>query len=117
MKMTKVLDRGYEIVTLTGCLDIESVAEMKSEFDSLTANTQSDVVLDMTGVTFMDSSGVGALVFTYKRLKAKQLALNLVGLSRQPQKLVRLLRIDQSIPCHALLSDLFSAAGTAPQEA
>jgi anti-anti-sigma factor len=106
MKMSSVKNHGFEMVTLKGPLDIETVAEMKDDFEALTARASSGVVLDMTGVTFMDSSGVGALVFMYKRLTAQQATMHLVGLNGQPQKLIKLLRIHQTIPTHTHISDV-----------
>jgi anti-anti-sigma factor len=116
MKMTTENVNGYEVVTLHGCMDVETVQELRGDFDTLALNAESDVVFDMTDVNFMDSSGVGALVFTFKRLKAKRLSLHMVGLCNQPLKLVRLLRIDQSIPAHASLEELVGHNATALQE-
>ncbi|TCS42386.1 STAS domain-containing protein [Reinekea marinisedimentorum] len=115
MKMISENINGYQVVTLHGCMDVETVQELRSDFDTLAVNAQSDVVFDMTDVNFMDSSGVGALVFTFKRLKAKRLSLHMVGLCNQPLKLVRLLRIDQSIPAHASIDDLTGLSGATLQ--
>lgn len=116
MKMSTELKNGYEVVTLTGCMDVETVDLMRADFDTLAVNAQTNVVFDMTDVTFIDSSGVGALVFTFKRLKAKGLSLHMAGLSNQPLKLVRLLRIDKSIPAHASVDSLVGNSESALQE-
>lgn len=113
MRMSKEINQGYEVVTLTGFLDIETVEEMKADFETLAGNAQLDVVLDMTGVTFIDSSGVGALVFTFKRLKTKGVSLHLVGLNKQPLKLIKLLRIDRTMPTYARIEELFDITSDA----
>ncbi len=53
-------DRGRH-----GC---RRMAELKATFETL-GGTADDVVLDLAQVEFMDSSGVGGIVFLYKRLK------------------------------------------------
>jgi anti-anti-sigma factor len=108
MNMSSVENQGFEIVTLRGPMDVESVAELKPDFAALTERAAKGVVIDMKGVTFLDSSGVGALVFMYKRLSAAQCTLHLVGLNNQPLKLVRLLRIDQTISTHTHIDNVAS---------
>ena len=51
----------------------------------------------MSAVTFIDSSGVGALVFLYKRLVTQGRDMVLVGLQGQPRDMLRLLRIDKTV--------------------
>ncbi len=53
-------------------------------FEELAA-ANDDVALDVSKVTFIDSSGVGGLVFLYKRLNAKGCKLELSGLAGQPR--------------------------------
>ncbi len=43
------------------------------------------------------SSGVGALVFLYKRLVAQERDMVLIGLQGQPRDMLRLLRIDRTV--------------------
>jgi len=47
-----------------------------------------DVVLDFSKVGFIDSSGLGALVFLHKRLVSKGHKLKIVGLKGQPLQLL-----------------------------
>ncbi len=108
MKISTEFKEGFAIVSLRGPLDVETVAEIKQDLTDLTERETKGVVLDMGGVTFMDSSGVGALVFMYKRLIAQQRLLHLVGLVNQPLKLVKLLRINQTIPVHSQITDISS---------
>jgi anti-anti-sigma factor len=52
----------------------------------------------MDQVSFLDSSGVGVIVFLYKRLKAQNRGFEIDGARGQPQELMELLRIDKVIP-------------------
>ena len=49
-------------------------------------------------MTFIDSSGIGAIVFLFKRLAARRARLVVTGLGGQPLQMFKLLRLDRSIP-------------------
>lgn len=86
------------VVVLQGEFDALSAPTIRSEFERVIDEGSADVILDLGGVTFMDSSGAGALVFLHKRLVAKGRALELVGVVSQPLDLLTLLRITNVIP-------------------
>ncbi|WP_397377193.1 STAS domain-containing protein [Pseudomonas sp.] len=92
------------VVTLEGALDAKAVHELRPCFEEL-AECGKAVVLDLSEVSFIDSSGIGAIVFLYKRLLVCNLRVNVVGLRPQPHELFLLLRIQQTILCHDSLKD------------
>ena len=53
------------------------------------AEIEDDIEIDMSACSFLDSSGVGAIVFLYKRKRARGFVVTLNGLSGQPLKLLR----------------------------
>jgi anti-anti-sigma factor len=67
-------------------LDAAYVSRAKPYIDRL-AEADEDVVLDLTKVEFVDSSGLGALVFLHKRLITNGHRLKVVGLRGQPLQL------------------------------
>ncbi len=85
------------IVVLDEQLDAQEVAKLQPQLESLIQRPSGDIVVDLTAVTFIDSSGVGALVFLYKRLVAQGRDMVLVGLQGQPRDMLRLLRIDKTV--------------------
>lgn len=82
---------------LRGAFDAEAAANLRSDLEAL-ANGDVPVELDMTEVDFLDSSGVGAIVFLYKRLLTRKLGLTLVGANGQPARLLEFLRVPRVIP-------------------
>lgn len=68
-------------------LDAASMEELRSTFESLARNA-GDVELDLSAVRFIDSSGVGGIVFLYKRLRAAGHSLWLTGVNSQPRSLL-----------------------------
>ena len=63
--------------------DAAEVRSMRSDFDRLAASN-GDVVIDLARTETLDGSGVGALVFTFKRLVANGNRLTVRNVSGQP---------------------------------
>lgn len=60
------------IVTLIGELDHNSAEEVRIKIDDrIDRDDISKVILNFSKVTFMDSSGIGAVVGRYKKIKNK----------------------------------------------
>ena len=87
----------HHLIKLRGDFDAILAPEARTVFAELTDNIDKDVVLNFAEVKFMDSSGVGALVFLFKRLREAKVDLMLENLNEQPAELIKLLRIDQII--------------------
>lgn len=73
-------------------LDAGTMTTIRVVFEELAAADE-DVSLDMTNVSFIDSSGVGGLVFLYKRLASHGRKLVITGLGGQPRQLLDHLRL------------------------
>ncbi|PQJ68022.1 MULTISPECIES: STAS domain-containing protein [Photobacterium] len=78
--------------------DAQRARELESEFDVLSQTERMELVIDMTQVQFIDSCGIGAIVFLYKRLKSRGRRLRLLNVNGQPRELMQMLRIDKVIP-------------------
>ena len=80
---------------IAGELDAITAPELRSAFDALAAEEPSRVVLDLSALDLIDSSGVGAIVSLFKQLKTFGGELGVVGLQGQPRSIFRLLRLDR----------------------
>src|SRR5215212_2403759 len=69
---------------ISGALDIHSAPEIRPIFDAVVASKKRCVTLDLDGLTMVDSSGVGAIVSLFKRVKASGGALVVEGIHGQP---------------------------------
>ena len=85
-----------QVVSVSGDFDVNTVGDVRELFESLVVQG-SDVVVDLSEVKFIDSSGIGAIVFLYKRLVAQQHNMALIGVSGQPKELLDILKISQTI--------------------
>lgn len=84
-------------IAIHGPFDALAAERMRNKFENIISAGEEDVILDLTGVDFVDSSGIGAIVFLYKRLTSQSRMLQLSGLHGQPRDLFKFLRIDRTI--------------------
>ena len=99
MELTRtVTECGDLIVKLTGDLDALSISAIRPELEQIAEGEHPpQIIIDLEQVGFIDSSGIGAIVFLFKRLKSGGRCLTLIGARGQPKHLLELLRIHQVI--------------------
>jgi anti-sigma B factor antagonist len=85
-------------------IDAAVAIQFKEKVRELSADGPKRVVLDMSQVAFLDSSGLGALVAAMKHLGPDR-ALELAGLTEAVQKVVRLTRMDSVFTVHNSIED------------
>ncbi len=85
------------IITLSGSLDAEESLELRPTLDELLSDTQQDLIMDMGDVEFLDSSGIGMLVYAFKRLKAEGRSIMIKAVHGQPYDLMKMLHIDKAL--------------------
>lgn len=90
-------------------LDAAVAIQFKDKLRELTAHAPPRVLLDLQSVTFLDSSGLGAVVSTMKLLKETS-ALELAGLSPPVQKVFRLTRMDSVFTIHTSADQVMATA-------
>jgi len=77
-----------------GELDALSAPELRPILDQLAAERRSDITVDLSGLRLIDSSGVGALVSLYKRVRATGGLVTFTHVAGQPLVIFKLLRLD-----------------------
>jgi anti-sigma B factor antagonist len=80
---------------IEGQLDAVSVGDIRPELEKLVSARPSAVEVDLTQLRMVDSSGIGALVSLYKRVRAQGGAVIIKGVRDQPLAIFRLLRLDR----------------------
>lgn len=66
------------VVALAGEIDLSNHVALRTALNDLIVNGSVDLVLDLTDVTFMDSTGLGAMIGTRRRVHAFQGSLAIV---------------------------------------
>src|SRR5882724_768008 len=77
-----------------GELDAVSAPTLRPLLDELVEADRRDITVDLSGLRLIDSSGVGALVSLYKRIRAKGGEVRFSGVTAQPLVIFQLLRLD-----------------------
>ena len=85
-----------EILTLKGNLDALTAPELRPTIDELVASRKIKVVFNLGELTLIDSSGVGAIVSLFKRVRMLGGDVKIACLANQPKEIFRLLRLDRA---------------------
>ena len=72
---------GIPVVTLTGEIDISNVDSMRAKIDPIVDQAPERVVFDLSGLAFMDSSGIALLLHVAAKARSVHL--------RDPSTIVR----------------------------
>jgi anti-sigma B factor antagonist len=103
-------DGGAEVVRLAGSVDLEHSPEVRKRL--LTAVTAARAVLvDLSEVTYIDSSGIACLVEALQTARAGEGELGLVSVSMQAMRVLELARLDMVFPIHDDLAAARAADG------
>jgi len=76
-------------------MDTLIAPEAKSEFVTLFQSGTVNLVLNMSGVKYVDSSGLSALLVAHRSAKSESGLLVLVGISDHVMKLIKISKLDQ----------------------
>lgn len=91
-----VHDGAAVTLSLSGCdsIDAANAAEVKREALLLVGEAQ-NVVLDLSGVEFLDSAGVGVLVGLFKQARTRGGRARLCGLTPGVRYTLELIQLDR----------------------
>jgi len=82
---------------VAGDFDAVATQKLKGTLEKLAATHEADLILDLTAVDFIDSSGIGAIAFLFKRMRARGHRLFLKGVHGQPRKVITMVGIDRTV--------------------
>jgi anti-sigma B factor antagonist len=107
---------GHPVLAVTGEIDIYTAPLFKQAVVNLVSEGANDVVIDLSGVTFMDSSGFGTLLGATRRLRPLGGGLHLAGANSTIQRMLRLTRLDTIMQLYDSPDDAVkSISGTGTQ--
>ncbi len=83
------------IVHLAGEIDLHQIPDFHAALIDLCAEGTTRIILDLSKVEYMDSSGIGTLVEIFRRLKKENRKLILVSPAERVRSLLEITRLDQ----------------------
>ncbi len=82
---------GELVAWLAGELDHHSADAVRAGLDNALSRAKAKrLVLDMSAMTFMDSSGIGVVLGRYKKMKERGGSVAVRGLSQKMDRILRL---------------------------
>ncbi len=88
-------DRRAVVVEATGDIDLGRSAEFQRALLELPAQRPERIVIDLSGVPYMDSSGVASLVKLLSRVRRSGVGLKLAGLRPRVRGVFEITRLDK----------------------
>ncbi len=105
MKLSTDTTNGVAIVTVTDSrIDASVAIQFKDAMRKTTNDGPDRMVLDMSQVKFVDSSGLGAIVAAMKHMGTGR-KLDLAGLTPDVDKVFRLTRMDSVFKIYSSVDD------------
>lgn len=103
-------EAGYNVIMLTGDVDLSCSPEARKAILACLGRGKHTLV-DLSGVSYIDSSGVASLVEGFQTAKKNALRFGLIGVSEAALSVLELARLDKVFPIHADLQARLKADG------
>ncbi|WP_210335432.1 STAS domain-containing protein [Microvirga sp.] len=87
--------QGFALVRLSGRLDAAAAPQILARLKDAVADGKSRLAVDLSEVSFIDSTGLGTLVSGLKAARKAEGDLRLIAPSPQAQRLLRLTTLDR----------------------
>ncbi|TMD33986.1 MAG: STAS domain-containing protein [Chloroflexi bacterium] len=101
-------DSGVTVLAPTGRLDVAGAPALKDAVSEAMKNGKPRLVIDMEGVSFVDSSGLGSVVAALKQLRSSQGDLRLAAPNQQVRVVLELTTLDRVFPYYATVEEALS---------
>ncbi|MEW1612643.1 MULTISPECIES: STAS domain-containing protein [unclassified Streptomyces] len=86
---------GPHVLTVSGELDHHTSAQLRETLDEITLEAGSRLVINLSGLTYCDSTGITLLVTTYQRAQAAGAKLSLAEPSSYLVRVFSIVGLDQ----------------------
>ncbi len=105
------------VLDVVGEIDIYTTPQFKEAVSEAIDQNKPAIVINMTKVTYMDSSGFGTLLSATKRLRPLDGALYLSGCNEAIQRMLQITRLNTIFGVYATEEEAVAAAKSALSEA
>ena len=89
---------GWTVVSLFGELDVASAPNLREQLIQLVSQGSHMLVLDLEGLDFLDSTGLGAIISALKRARTNGGDLRLVCTQSRIRRLFEITALDKAFP-------------------
>lgn len=103
---------GITVVSATGNLDLTTCDQLQEVLKAAGDRT----VVDLSGVTFLDSAGLACLLVADRERKERGAALHLSPGLGQAQRVLNITRLEQVLPTFDAVNEAVAAFGNEPDQ-
>jgi anti-sigma B factor antagonist len=86
---------GPNLLAVNGELDYHTAPRLRAGLDQVPMQAGTGLVIDLSALTYCDSTGISILVSAYHRAKAAGVALALAGMNADIARVFRVIGLDQ----------------------
>jgi len=104
-------ERGTAVVSIAGDVDLESSPKVRAALLDC-VGTRRAVLVDLSGVSYIDSSGVASLVEAFQLARKSKTRFALASLSDAARRVLELARLDKVFAIHESVAEGLQAADT-----
>ncbi|ACQ78890.1 anti-sigma-factor antagonist [Beutenbergia cavernae DSM 12333] len=104
---------GVPVVSVTGEVDVYTGPVLREELEKALARGTTGVVVDLSGVAFIDSTGLGVLVTAHRQLASRGGRLHVCAPEGKITSVIALTGLDAVLAVHSALDDAVHAAAPA----
>jgi anti-sigma B factor antagonist len=115
LSITRADHGDRTVVHLGGEIDVYTAPLVREKLDEQIQAGRTDLVVDLTEVSFLDSTGLGVLVGRLKLARTRGGSMRLVGTDDRVLKVFSITGLDKVFEIHADVESAL-AAGVAPAE-
>lgn len=94
-KVDSKVEEGSLILSLFGELDVYSTPKFKEEVKSAYEENKLNIILDCKNLEYMDSTGLGSLIYLLKIVNEDNKKISIKNLSKQILKLFKITKLDE----------------------
>jgi len=114
LSMTASCTGGRTVLAVQGEVDLHSADRLADRLTAILDSGERSVVVDLSPLSFLDSTGLGALVTARNRAQQTGAALRLVCTSDRLLKLFRITGLDAVFEIHPTLAQALAAGESSP---
>lgn len=107
--MTRSLSVIAAEIAISGDVTSASEAPLLDAYARVSAGGASLIILDFSGLDYMNSGGIGLLVTLLVKVQRAGQRLMAAGLSEHYRQILALTRLDEAIAIHATVADALKA--------
>lgn len=93
-EVTRASKGDTVVVGVRGDVDVATSARLREELHQAIGSGATQLVIDMSGMAFIDSAGLGVLIGALKRAREQEVSLVLRGLQPSPSKVLTITGLD-----------------------